>query len=64
MRMLERLQAPLASVTQETTVALDNLTLGFSLLEFEPSAEYRESGVTRITQAEVCCSLHAKVRFV
>ncbi|KAF7160543.1 hypothetical protein CNMCM6106_007998 [Aspergillus hiratsukae] len=46
MSTLGRLQASLASATQETTLALANLNFDFSLLKVEPPVEYRGLGVT------------------
>ncbi|KAI8631687.1 hypothetical protein F5Y19DRAFT_463390 [Xylariaceae sp. FL1651] len=45
MNTIGKIQASLASATQETTLALANANFDFSLIKFEAPAEYRELGV-------------------
>ena len=50
MSSLGKIQAALASATQETTVALANANFDFSLIKVEAPAEYRQLGTALTTQ--------------
>jgi hypothetical protein len=45
MNTIGKIQASLASATQETTLALANANFDFSLVKIEAPAEYRELGL-------------------